>query len=94
MNREQQIEKASMYRCGLTIHRFDGGSSQFDSISQAKRAVRQSHATCVVERPGEKLYKRMQARWAAEEARIAQEAKEKAEREALAAALETIKKES
>jgi len=90
MTREQQIEKAAMYRCGKTIHRFDGGSETLESISKAKRAIG-PNASCVAERPGENLHRVMQRRWEAEEARLEAErkaAEEKAKADAEAAAQE------
>ncbi len=77
MNRDQQIEKAETYRCGKTTHRFSGGSKTYESISKAKAAVG-PNASAVAERPGEKLYPKMQARWIAEEARQKAEAERKA----------------
>lgn len=88
MNRDQQIERAAMYRCGATVHRFDGGSKTYESIGLAKKATGPK-ASCVAERRGENLHRKMQARWEAEEerqrleaARLVAEAKAKAEAEA------------
>jgi regulator of protease activity HflC (stomatin/prohibitin superfamily) len=80
MDRDQQIASAAMYRCGKTIHHFNGGSKTYESISRAKKAVGPK-ASCVAERPGEALHKRMQARWEAEEARQKAEAERKAAEE-------------
>ena len=83
MGRDQQIERAAMYRCGKTVHHFAGGSKTYDSISLAKKAVGPK-ASCVTERPGENLHRKMQARWEAEAARqkAEMEAKRKAAEEA------------
>lgn len=80
MTRDEQINKAAMYRCGKTIHHFDGGSKTYESISRTKKAVGPL-ASCVAERPGERLLPKMQARWEAEEARQKAEAERKAAEE-------------
>lgn len=86
MDRDQKIATAEIYRCGKTTHRFSGGSHTYASISAAKKAVGPK-ADAVAERPGERLYARMQARWEAEEARVkAEEEKRRAEEEAKAKA--------
>lgn len=91
MNRDQVIDKAEAYRCGKSVHRFSGGSVTYDSISKAKKAVGPK-ADAVAERPGEKLYPKMQARWIAEEARQKAEA-ERLEAERIAAEAEAKAKE-
>lgn len=89
MTRDQQIDRAEMYRCGKLTTAFRGGEKQHESISIAKRYVRSSGLSCVAEVKGENLRHRMDVRIAAEEERqrieaerLAAEAKAKAEAEA------------
>lgn len=84
MDRQQAIEIAAIYRCGKTLHHFDGGSKTYESISKAKKAVG-PRASCVAELPGERLFPKMQERWIAEEARQEQARKDAQEAERIAA---------
>lgn len=88
MNREQQIAKAEMYRCGAITTAFRGGEKQHESISKAKRHTRLAGLSCVAEKHGEHLRNKMDARIAAEEERVRleDEARAKAEEEAKAKA--------